>query len=113
LTRARLRKTANQARLLALQVREREGKLVAVEAVLALEQMRATSLRQALLSMPPRLAPRIIGLRTIPEAQDLVATAVNEVLADLSRVGQMIRDKVLARRAALEGERPRRRRARR
>jgi hypothetical protein len=114
LTAARLARTRAQTALLRHQLAEREGRMVPIEAALAIEQMRATEMRNGIQAVPNVWASRFLGLKTIPEAQHQLQQAMDDLLATLGRTGQVIRDRILAGRGEPAPERPRRsRRARR
>ncbi len=106
-----MEKTRAQARLVELAVAKQTGKLVPVDMVLALEQMRATELRNQIQSVPGRFAPRIVGIKQLPLAQEALRAIVNELLENLGRTGALIRDRVLQQQSA--PARPVRRRRRR
>jgi len=100
LTRARMLKTRAQARLAQLAVEEREGRLVPVDAALAVEAARATALRASILTIPSRWALQVIGLPTPAAAQGVLERMANEVLENLSQTGAAIRDRLTARQRA-------------
>src|SRR4051812_1576980 len=92
---ARAGKMQAEARLAELALEEREGRLVPRDAVLALEQLRATELRSQIIAQPGKWAPRGVGLKTIPEVQGFLQQAVNELLETLGRTGAVIRDRLV------------------
>lgn len=109
---AKARKMKADARLAELLMEEREGKLVPVDAVLALEQLRGSDLRSAIVAFPGKWAPRGVGLKTIPEVQAHYETIANEILENLSQTGTRIRDRLVASRNRTAPAAPRRGRPR-
>lgn len=93
---AKARKMKADARLAELAVEEREGRLVPIDAALALEQARATELRARVTAFPGKWAPRAVGLKSIHEAQALCEQIANELLESLGRTGAAIRDRLAA-----------------
>jgi len=106
-------KTRAQARLAQLAVEEREGRLVPVDAALAVEAARATALRAAILTIPSRWALQVVGLPTPAAAQGVLERMANEVLENLSQTGAAIRDRLLARARTRPSRARRRRQSRR
>lgn len=109
---AKARKMKADARLAELAVEEREGRLVPLDAALALEQARDTELRARITAFPGKWAPRGIGLKTIHESQALCEQIANELLESLGRTGAAIRDRLVAARDPAAARRPRRGRPR-
>lgn len=106
LTAARVRKMAAEARLAELALEEREGKLLPVDSFQRLLGVIVQELRARVTAFPGKYAPRLVGLKTIAEAQVLLEQAANEFLTALRETGREIRD-AEARRA--ESPQPRRR----
>ena len=109
MTAARLARTRAQTALLRHQLAEREGRIVPREAVLQLEQLRLQELRQGIQAVPARLAPRILGLKDMPEALRIVDAEMRELLETLGRTGAVIRDRLRSIASPPAVSRPRRR----
>jgi len=113
LTRARRDFTRAKARREQLKVAELEGKLVPIEVALAMENMRATGFRQAVMQLPGTWAARIVELRTAQDGQNVLRKMVDELLTHLQGMGARIRDRLTRQQTitASHGDRPAGRRA--
>lgn len=84
----RARLVAAQARLAELELAQAEAKLVTVEYADAREAARLQRLRAKLLAFPSRWAPRLVGLRSIAEAQLALEPAITEAMQSLSETAE-------------------------
>jgi phage terminase Nu1 subunit (DNA packaging protein) len=80
---ARTRKMAAEAGRSELALAKERGELVAVEEFRQVLRQGFGRIRAQLLSIPGRFAMRSIGLKTLPEAQQVWDSAIRDVLAEL------------------------------
>ena len=81
---ARRRKLAAEAALAELALRVQRGELIEIETIAKAAGEEFANMRAKLLAMPSKLAPLIIGAKTMPEAQDILETAVVEALDEFT-----------------------------
>jgi phage terminase Nu1 subunit (DNA packaging protein) len=93
--RARADLYRERAKMARLQREEIEGSLIPTGEVIAMNTSIAAVIKQRMLAVGPKLAPRLTGLRTPAEAQAIVSTEIEEGLTELAQL-----DVVLAGRKA-------------
>lgn len=81
---AKIKKDLEQARILRLKADLEEGKLVRKEDVEAEAYEVGNQIREALLNLPTRLAPRLVGLTDEQEIEKLLIEEVTDALEALS-----------------------------
>jgi hypothetical protein len=69
------------ARMAELAQGKMEGRLVDVDEAAGVVDRMLTQLRAQLLNFPQRWAPRLVGVKTIPEAAALLDDGVRELMA--------------------------------
>ena len=74
------------ARQRRLQYEREEGNVVEVEAATSILQEAMARVRQRLLAMPTKVAPRLVNQPKAPPIEDMIREEVNEVLEELSRM---------------------------
>lgn len=82
---AEKRRAIAEAQLAELKLAKEQGKVVEVETVGQEVDGMLEQLRNQLLTLPQRWAPQTVGLKTLPEATQVLEAAVLESLAALSR----------------------------
>ena len=65
---------------------EREGRSIPTDEVIAMNTSIATVVRTRMLAVGPKLAPRLVNLKTPAEAQALVSAQIEEGLVELSQL---------------------------
>lgn len=84
LDRARLRKLNAEASQAELALAELEGQLVRIDDVTRVYGRHLDRIRSRIVAMPGRLAPQVVGVKTVAEATAIIDRAVREVLSELS-----------------------------
>lgn len=84
---ARARKEAANAELAELDLAERRGQLVTREGARKAMASLCERVRARLVTLPPKVAPLVVGCDTVPQAQRELERAVEEVLAELRGEG--------------------------
>ena len=80
----RARLTAARAGLAELDERERQGELVPAAQIERFLSAVFSRVRQGILSLPSRVAPRAFDAKTIPECERLILEACTEALTEIS-----------------------------
>ena len=88
LTKERVKKTRHEAKLAEFAERKASGELIEVELVQKEWQQILFNVRAKLLSMPTKLAPQALAVKTLAEMQSLIADGVHEALLELSADAQ-------------------------
>lgn len=78
------RLTHEQAEKVAMENMVRRGQLLEAPAVASLWATIITSAKQRFLAIPSRVAPLVLGAKTLPEVQERIEALIIEVLSDLS-----------------------------
>lgn len=79
-----------KTQLLAIELAERQGKLLPVDDVRTVAVTAITALRTALESLPDQLAPRLAAISSETEVRALLASEIEAVLGELShKLGEM------------------------
>lgn len=81
---SRARKLEAEARLVEMDLQEREGRLVPIEETRRVVSGLFTRLRAQMLPFPQRWAPQLAAAATITEAERLLTTGIHELMATLS-----------------------------
>lgn len=84
---AQTRKMAGEARKVELEVALTEGRLVPVEETAKQVQEAFAGVRSQLLTLPQRLAPQFVGLKTIMEAQVKLEQGITDAMTRISGGG--------------------------
>jgi len=85
---ARARKLAAEARRAELELAKAEGELVTLDYLERQLEGLLQRLRAQLLAFPGKFAPRMAGLRSVPEAQSQLEAAIAELMGILSETGE-------------------------
>jgi phage terminase Nu1 subunit (DNA packaging protein) len=91
---AQAQKMAHEAEIAGLERARLEGKLVAVEDVLAAGADISAAVAEALEGLPDRYAPELAGARDTAQVHALLAEAIEQVLGDLSRALGALADRL-------------------
>lgn len=81
---ARARKLAAEARLAELELAGREGSMVAVDEAVGAVESRLAALRSQLVTLPARVAPVVLGCKTLAEVTGKLDAAVAEAMASIA-----------------------------
>lgn len=84
---ARKRKMAAEAELIEYDLMERRGELMTVEQFDELVSTTYGRVRAALLALPARMAPDVVGLATVRDARSTVKRFVGEVMETIADEG--------------------------
>jgi hypothetical protein len=82
---SRARRAAAQAELSEIEVAKARGEVLTIADLERIVAKDYGMVKAGLLSLPGRLAPEILGLRSILDAQAVVDRRVREIMAELSR----------------------------
>jgi hypothetical protein len=80
------------AKLAELSLLEREGKSLPLESFKRLLGLVVAELRARITAFPGKYAPRIVGLKSIGQAQAILEEIANDFLATLRQAGGDVRD---------------------
>lgn len=83
---AKRRKLVAEARLAEIELELAEGKLVSKDAVLAEADAQLGPIRSAMLAIPAKWAPKVVGLRNVVEAQTALKALVKHSLGQWASV---------------------------
>ena len=81
---AELRKAAADARLAEIKVAREEGQLVTIEDSARLVEGLLSDLRAQLITLPQRVAPSLVGAKTVVEVQTRLDQAIAEMMTNMS-----------------------------
>ncbi len=81
---SRARKLEAEARLVEMDLQEREGRLVPIDDTRRVVGKMLGRLRAQLIPFPQRWAPKLAAAATVPEAERLLSTGIHELMATLS-----------------------------
>jgi len=81
---ARTRRERFQAELARLEFEEKSGMLISAEKVRAQQFTLARNVREALLNIPNRIAPSMVGLSTLHEARMILTKEIHAALTSLA-----------------------------
>ncbi|MDX6481730.1 MAG: hypothetical protein QOG85_2240, partial [Gaiellaceae bacterium] len=84
LSEARRRKAIADAELAEYELAEKRRLVVPIDEAVDVLTREFSHAREKLLAMPPRIAPLIVGLKSVAEARVLLDQAVTEILNELS-----------------------------
>lgn len=84
LTRERARLAKEQADRTAMENAERRGKLIDSEKAAEWWASVITNARMRLLAIPTKVAPLVIGSKSLPEVRDVIEKAIHDALTELS-----------------------------
>lgn len=82
---ARTRKMTAEAELAEIELAKARAEVLTIADMEALVAKDYTNVRAGLQSMPGRLAPDVVGLKTVAEAVRVIDRVVREVMGELSR----------------------------
>jgi len=100
---ARRRKVSAEAAIAELNLQQLRGELIEVEAVAQAVADEYSNVRQRLLAMPTKLAPQVIPVDSIPEAEALIQEFIHEAIEELTQDGIYSGDAEDASEAEAEG----------
>jgi len=83
LTDERTRLTKYQADLVEIELATSRGEVITRKTAEKIWSSIVTTTRQKLLGIPTRVAPQLVGTKSIPEAKELLENAIYEVLTEL------------------------------
>ena len=81
---AKARKLAAEARLAELELAQREGVMVTVEDAARVMEEKLAPLRSALVTLPQRVAPQVMGCKTVGEVTGKLSAAVAEAMTSIA-----------------------------
>ena len=86
---ARAQLYLERARAARIKREQLEGSLVSVAKVIAFNVGIVSLVKNRLLGVPTKVAPRLVGLKTAAEAEALVRAEVHEALAEIARLNDI------------------------
>ncbi|MHB1330241.1 MAG: hypothetical protein ACYC2K_18735 [Gemmatimonadales bacterium] len=81
---SRARKLAAEARMVELDLQEREGQVVPIAETRRVVAKLLTRLRGQLMVFPQRVAPQAVGLKTLAETEQVLSRGIRDMLTLLS-----------------------------
>lgn len=81
---AKARKLAAEARLAELELAQREGVMVTVEDAARVMEEKLAPLRSALVTLPQRVAPQVMGCKTVAEVTAKLDAAMAEAMTSIA-----------------------------
>jgi len=84
--RARTALYQERARMARIQRQEIEGEMIPTKEVIAMNTAIAATVRTRMLSVGPKVAPRLVGLKSAGEAEAIISSEITKSLEEISRL---------------------------